>query len=128
SLAAQIRCLLAWRRSGLPSGADVRRAGTRAIAFGLAVVAAAVVPLAALRAYQQRTLRATFTDRLAAAHVPVTVTDEPAADARVIVETETLPADREADATIGAVTTEYLVARVGGDRCEVLRVPITLRY
>src|SRR5262249_12346396 len=102
-LAGQVPRAIAWRRHAGPDGPRARAALGRAASFSLVVAAAAVAPLAALRAYQERELRAAFTDRLAAPRAPVSVTEQSAGPGRVLLEAETLPAERTAAATIGAV-------------------------
>src|SRR5262249_59352719 len=88
-----------------------------------------VGPLPLLRAYQQQALRAAFTERLAAPRAAVALTEQPVGTGgRLLFEAPNLPAEQTAAGSIGTIASEYLVARVGGERCGAVRVPVTLRY
>jgi hypothetical protein len=121
------------RRAVAQGGAGIRAAVSsgavaRSAAFCLVFLLLMVTPLLAARAYQTSRVRATLEERLAAPRESLQLTEQPVSDARVILETGVLPADIAAKSHAGVVTSEYLLARVGGDRCDALRLPVTLRY
>jgi len=127
ALAAQIQRALA-RGSAGARAALASAAVLRCAVFSVVLLFLMVTPLVAARAYQTSHLRATLTDRLTAPSEPIRLTEEPLEETRVIFETDSLPADASAHAHPGSVTSEYLLARLGGERCDALRLPVTLRY
>src|SRR5262249_12098161 len=59
----------------------------------------------------------------------VALTEQPVGTGgRLLFEAANLPAEQTAAGSIGTIASEYLVARVGGERCGAVRVPVTLRY
>jgi hypothetical protein len=127
AVAAQLRWAVGqganWARVMLSSGALLRGS-----AFCVALLVCLVTPLVAARAYQASYVRATLADRLAAPREVIPLTEQPIREAGVIFDTGVLPADEFAQSRVGTVTSEYLRVRLGGDRCEALKLPITLRY
>src|SRR5262249_31255883 len=127
-LAGRAAQLVRWGRQGANDrrlvAARCARAGVCAVALPVLVVA----PLVPLRAYQRSELRTTLAARLAAPKEPVGFTSRRVDDRRVIYEPAMLPAQRAAESAPGTVTSEYLLARIGGDRCDALRLSMTLRY
>jgi hypothetical protein len=100
----------------------------RAAAFAAGLVVLLVTPLLMLRAYQTPRLRETFTRVLAARREPIRLTALHVGENKLMYATGALPAQADALSRPGTVTSEYLIARIGGSRCEALRLPVTLRY
>jgi hypothetical protein len=127
-LSGQAPRLARWRPRGADGVRQLVPLCGRAGAFSVALLILIVTPLATLRAFQASQLLATLDDRLAAPQETIHFNARPIGDRRVIFEPDTLPAQRAAESAPGVVTSEYLVARLGGDRCDVLQMPLTLRY
>jgi hypothetical protein len=127
-LGAQAAALTRWRGTITNAVRRAAYASGRAAAFGAVVLLLLLLPLAALRAYQAPRVRGAIADRAAAPRAPVPLTPRQTAGGRVVYETGVLPARTAAEARPGIVTSEYLIASVGGERCDALRLPITLRY
>lgn len=103
--------------------ADRANAVRRAAMFGAALAAAVVLPLAALRAYQQRHVTHLIEAYLDMPTTPIAVSAAPAADARTLLQPVDLARSPEPD-----VRAEYVAADVGGRGCGAATVPVTVRY
>jgi hypothetical protein len=127
-LLSRLAALARWQGDARQSPRALGAGATRAAAFGAALAVALVAPMAVLRAYQQAHVRSELDERLRAPRQPVSTLPEQAGEANVRYVTATLPAEQQARAHPGVVTSEYLVARFGGERCDAVRLPVTLRY
>jgi hypothetical protein len=103
--------------------AERASAARRGAIFGAALAAAIVVPLAALRAYQQRHVTHLIEAYLDAPTMPIAVSAAPAADARTLLQPVGLSRSPEPD-----VRAEYVAADIGGRDCGAAMVPVTVRY
>jgi hypothetical protein len=84
-------------------------------------------PLALLRAYQQRHLRALFEAYMAAPREPLPPT-RASDDAGKVLFDGPAQLRGQATATDDAVHSEYIVAGFGGPGCKVARMEVTFRY
>jgi hypothetical protein len=103
-----------------------RAAAARIALVILAVAAIVAVPLALLRAYQQRTAAALLTSYEQARVIPVPLSGEPAADGNVRIAdaAAVLPAYTHAR----SMRSEQLVVETANDACSADRVTVIFKY
>lgn len=104
------------------------RAAMRVAVLAVAVAVVLIVPLWVVREYQASKVSAILTDILTTPRRPLMSRMEAVDATRVRYLAGSLPANEMAAAHPGFVTSEYLLARFGGTKCEALRIPIHLDY
>jgi hypothetical protein len=115
----------AWTRL---SWSAMRRPATRVAIVAVAMTLGTVAPVAAARAYQQRTLGAMLRASLAAAHEPLQLAEFPADGVRRSIAIVDPPARRRAIAHRGVTVSEYLRLEFDGARCDGVRAALTFHY
>jgi hypothetical protein len=90
------------------------------------------VPVALARVYQDRRVASEIRSRLGSLQEPVTfsVRDGTVRGGAVstALDVRGLPGELEAQRKPGTARAEYLVAQIGGPRCELARIPVRVQY
>jgi hypothetical protein len=118
------------QRRSQPGSAAVMLAEARRAVVPVAVVAAALLalwmPLAALRAYQQSTVKAMLAQYLAAEREPIALNPTHGEAEHTMFLMPRTPGD---EASINApVTVDYVVAEFAAGACELLKLDVTFQY
>lgn len=102
---------------------DLMVRGRRVMAFGIVSILAVFVPVAVLRAYQQRHVTALLDSYLETPTETLTLSPTPSGDGRVLLRPNELTQTTESK-----VRAEYLVVDITRRHCAGSEVPITFRY
>jgi hypothetical protein len=106
----------------------LRRPAMRVAIVAAVITLGVVAPVAAARAYQQRTVATLLRASLAAAHEPLRIAEAPADGGRRSIEIIDPPARQQAIAHRGVAASEYLRLEFDGARCDGVRAALTFRY